>query len=400
MTRAAEFPSQTVANCLRGASIGALLLAASSCVGSIGDGATLGSQPPPAETPPAPFVPTPQTPITTPGVEAVACQSDVTGPVFHRLNRTEFQNSVNALLGTQLALRDGLPDDDLVDGFDNSADVSVSATLLLKYLDNVEQAVGKALADPALAAKLIPCDVNAAACAPADPRGGSAAGLSPAGAGRRGRRVPEVRHHLQVQPARRHRLRAAGRAGLGQVPLPRRIAGPDASDAVCGVARPLTSGNRTDLSHARLGRAAVVLPDQQHARRPAAGAGQPGQAERSRRSSPPRSSACWPPTSAPGSRGPSSKACPRSGCRSIWSRARPRRPRCFPALGRTAARGDAVGIEAVFRRAGALESLGAGPGAFGLHLPERAPGQTLRHHRRHRHPDAQGGHHRHRARRA
>src|SRR5688572_30013472 len=116
--------------------VGALLSVAA-CIGTI-------RNPTPEEGDGTPGVGGPKAPpppVTTPGVAAVDCKDFRTGPVFHRLNRTELQNSVNALLGTRLALRDDLPDDDLVDGFDNSADVTVSATLMQKYLDAASKAV-------------------------------------------------------------------------------------------------------------------------------------------------------------------------------------------------------------------------------------------------------------------
>src|SRR5687768_14220217 len=139
-------------------------LSLASCVGSIGEGLKGRSEPegmsttPPADRPPPP-------PVTTPGVEAVSCKDFATGPVFHRLNRTEWENSVNALLGTRQSLRDAVGDDDiLVDGFDNSADVGIDETLMSKHLNAAQRAVDTALADPAVMTKLVPCDLAAADC--------------------------------------------------------------------------------------------------------------------------------------------------------------------------------------------------------------------------------------------
>jgi hypothetical protein len=81
-------------------------------------------------------------------------------PVFHRLSRTEYHNSVNSLLGVNLPLRDDLPADALVFGFDNNADTAVSATLVQKYLTVAQRAVDTALADTAAKAKLITCNVD------------------------------------------------------------------------------------------------------------------------------------------------------------------------------------------------------------------------------------------------
>lgn len=83
---------------------------------------------------------------------------------FHRINRVEYQNSVNQLLGTKLPLADALPVDSLVNGFDNNADVSMSATLMEKYMNAAQSAVTAALKDPAARASLIPCTLSDVAC--------------------------------------------------------------------------------------------------------------------------------------------------------------------------------------------------------------------------------------------
>jgi hypothetical protein len=87
-------------------------------------------------------------------------------PVFHRLNRTEYQNTVNVLLGTNLPLRDDLPVDALVNGLDNNADTAVSATLLQKYLTSAQKAVEAALASATSKAKLVPCAIETDAACP------------------------------------------------------------------------------------------------------------------------------------------------------------------------------------------------------------------------------------------
>jgi hypothetical protein len=60
------------------------------------------------------------------GSSANNCSTPGALPMFHRLNRIEYQNSVNGLLGTKLPLADSLPVDSLVNGFDNNADVSMT----------------------------------------------------------------------------------------------------------------------------------------------------------------------------------------------------------------------------------------------------------------------------------
>ena len=77
--------------------------------------------------------------------------------MFHRLNRTEYQNSVNALLGTALPLRARLPPDPLLYGFDNDADAPVSAPLVQRYLELAHEAVAPRSASPRAHARLVPC---------------------------------------------------------------------------------------------------------------------------------------------------------------------------------------------------------------------------------------------------
>jgi hypothetical protein len=93
------------------------------------------------------------------------CQAGSVVPAFHRLNRLEYQNSVNALLGTDLPIADDLPVDSLVYGFDNNADVSMSATLMQKYLNAAQSAVQAALASDAIRPALVPCALSDASCA-------------------------------------------------------------------------------------------------------------------------------------------------------------------------------------------------------------------------------------------
>ena len=96
--------------------------------------------------------------VPTPTV--TACQSAPAAPAFHRLSRTEYHNSVNQLLGTRLPLRERLPADPLVYGFDNNGDLAVSAPLVQRYLDVAELAVSQALADPGTRAALVPCALD------------------------------------------------------------------------------------------------------------------------------------------------------------------------------------------------------------------------------------------------
>jgi hypothetical protein len=93
------------------------------------------------------------------------CATGSVVPAFHRLNRLEYQNSVNALLGTDLPLAEDLPVDSLVYGFDNNADVSMSATVMQKYLNVAQTAVQAALGSDTVRAALVPCALTDASCA-------------------------------------------------------------------------------------------------------------------------------------------------------------------------------------------------------------------------------------------
>jgi hypothetical protein len=95
------------------------------------------------------------------GLPSPVCMAGSVVPSFHRLNRVEYQNSVNALLGTDLPIVDDLPVDSLVYGFDNNADVSMSATLMQKYLNVAESSVKAALGNATTRAQLIPCTLGA-----------------------------------------------------------------------------------------------------------------------------------------------------------------------------------------------------------------------------------------------
>src|SRR5262249_14277009 len=62
--------------------------------------------------------------------------------VLRRLNRTEYETTLRDLLGTNVEVRDLLPDDNVAAGFDNvSAVLDVSAAHLLRYQDAAEKAL-------------------------------------------------------------------------------------------------------------------------------------------------------------------------------------------------------------------------------------------------------------------
>jgi hypothetical protein len=63
-----------------------------------------------------------------------------------RLNSTEYENTVRELVGTNVELRELLPEDNLSDGFDNvSAVLDIAATHLLRYQQAAERAIRSAI---------------------------------------------------------------------------------------------------------------------------------------------------------------------------------------------------------------------------------------------------------------
>ena len=67
--------------------------------------------------------------------QAAAANPNPGRPILHRLNRTEYANSVRDLLGLDVDAESLLPADDMSQGYDNMADVlTVSPTLLESYI--------------------------------------------------------------------------------------------------------------------------------------------------------------------------------------------------------------------------------------------------------------------------
>jgi hypothetical protein len=70
--------------------------------------------------------------------------------VLHRLNRTEYASSIDAILGVKIDPTALLPRDDKADGFDNVADVlKVSPSFLEQYLSAARQVSIQAVGNPA-----------------------------------------------------------------------------------------------------------------------------------------------------------------------------------------------------------------------------------------------------------
>jgi hypothetical protein len=78
----------------------------------------------------------------------------------HRLNRTEYNNTVRDLLGVDLHPADDFPQDDAVYGFDNIADsLSISPLLMEKYIAAAEKIANAAIFGPDLKPEPVRLDV-------------------------------------------------------------------------------------------------------------------------------------------------------------------------------------------------------------------------------------------------
>jgi len=83
------------------------------------------------------------------GLDAAATASPNPGrPALHRLNRTEYANSVRDLLGFEIDVAGLLPPDDMTHGFDNIADsLTVSPTLMDSYIGAADAVSRLAIGD-------------------------------------------------------------------------------------------------------------------------------------------------------------------------------------------------------------------------------------------------------------
>ncbi len=83
--------------------------------------------------------------------EAAAAHPDPGRPALHRLNRTEYANSVHDLLDVDVDAASYLPADDMSHGFDNMAEVlNVSPTLMEGYIRAAGKISRAAVGDPAM----------------------------------------------------------------------------------------------------------------------------------------------------------------------------------------------------------------------------------------------------------
>jgi hypothetical protein len=84
---------------------------------------------------------------------AAAIHPNAGAPALHRLNRTEYHNSIRDLLGIDVDVALLLPADDMSHGFDNMADaLSVSPALMEGYIRAASKISREAVGDPNVAA--------------------------------------------------------------------------------------------------------------------------------------------------------------------------------------------------------------------------------------------------------
>lgn len=99
----------------------------------------------------------------------LACDASPGRVTIHRLNRTEYDNTVRDLLGVDLRPAREFPQDDLAHGFDNMADVLTIAPILVeKYEEAASELAEAAFADGKARSRIVSCDpdeVGAEACA-------------------------------------------------------------------------------------------------------------------------------------------------------------------------------------------------------------------------------------------
>ncbi len=80
------------------------------------------------------------------GTDLVAKSNAQKGTVLRRLNRREYQNTINDLLGVKVNIIDSLPEDGRAHGFDNIGEaLSISGIQMLRYMEAAELAINTAL---------------------------------------------------------------------------------------------------------------------------------------------------------------------------------------------------------------------------------------------------------------
>lgn len=87
-----------------------------------------------------------QTFVTALGADLTAKHLAQKGTVLRRLNRREYQNTINDLLGVQVSIIDMLPEDGRAHGFDNIGEaLAISGTQMQRYMEAAELALNAAL---------------------------------------------------------------------------------------------------------------------------------------------------------------------------------------------------------------------------------------------------------------
>ena len=80
---------------------------------------------------------------------AAAADPNPGRPILHRLNRTEYSNSIRDLLGLEINAETYLPPDDMSEGYDNMSDVlTISPVLLESYMSTAGKISRMAVGDP------------------------------------------------------------------------------------------------------------------------------------------------------------------------------------------------------------------------------------------------------------
>lgn len=80
------------------------------------------------------------------GADLVAKSNTQKGTVLRRLNRREYQNTINDLLGVKVNIIDSLPEDGRAQGFDNIGEaLSISGIQMQRYMEAAETALNAAL---------------------------------------------------------------------------------------------------------------------------------------------------------------------------------------------------------------------------------------------------------------
>jgi hypothetical protein len=90
-------------------------------------------------------------------IDAVAALHPNPGrPALHRLNRTEYRNSIRDLLNVDIDPSTFLPPDDMSHGFDNMADVlTISPALMEGYIRAASRVASEAVGDPTMTAAMV-----------------------------------------------------------------------------------------------------------------------------------------------------------------------------------------------------------------------------------------------------